>query len=71
MTTLLMLHLPHIWQDSGQSPMPVYIMCSARIQTSESILCDSRVSVPSGMCCCVSWIYLFLFLESKAMLNQC
>jgi len=66
-----MLQLPHLWQVPGQSPVPVYIMCSAHTQTSESILCDSRVSSPSGTCCCVSWMYLFLSLESKAMLNQC
>jgi hypothetical protein len=29
-----------------QSPMSVYIMCSACIQTSESIPCDSKDPVP-------------------------
>jgi len=39
-------------RPSGQ--MSVYFMCSACIQTSESILCNPRASSPSGACWFVS-----------------
>ena len=43
--------------------MSVYIMCSACIQTFESILCNPRASSPSGACWFVSCQEVLYFLD--------